>query len=120
MSALIVSALAAAALAAVPPSIGSEPVPVNFDYVAGPTQHFALEGPSLTASLGSEPNFADAGAAVSPVATKPGVRPSTLSTLAASLGSEPFIIGFDESAPRTPVLERRPSDELVAHNCTCK
>ncbi len=118
MSPLIISALAATMLLAVPPSIGSEPVPLNFDYVAGPAQYFALEGPSLTASFGSEPTFADTGAVVS--SAKRGARASGSPTLATSLGSEPFLVEFDGNAAGVPLLERRPSDERVAHNCTCK
>lgn len=55
MSTLIVSALAAAAFAAVPPSIGSEPVPANFDHVAAPAQQVVSRAPGLDVSLGSEP-----------------------------------------------------------------
>jgi hypothetical protein len=116
MSALVISALAAAAFAAVPPSIGSEPVPANFDYVAAPAQQVAFQRPNLAASVGSEPTFfeldarAPTGAKVSPL---PG-----RATLAASLGSEPTFIAFDEgpSSATRSAAERR-GDERVA--CTC-
>ena len=119
MSTLVISALAAAAFATVPPSIGSEPVPVGFDHVAGPAQHVAFEAPSLAASLGSEPLLPDPGAEAP--ATKPGQRSPGHATLAASLGSEPFLVGGDEMAlPAVPAGDRARSGELVACRCPCR
>jgi hypothetical protein len=118
MSTLVISALAAAALAAAPPSIGSEPVPANFDYVAAPAQQFAFEAPNVAASVGSEPTFVDLDAGASSV-RKIGTRAVGTSTLAASLGSEPFIVAFDEITPpaTAPAPAERRHDERIA--CTC-
>jgi hypothetical protein len=120
MSTLVISALAAAAFVAVPPSIGSEPVPANFDYVAAPALYVAFEGPNLLASLGTEPFVVDPGAGTSSV-SKPGTRAPGPATLAASLGSEPFLVGFDEIAsPGAPRVDERRPDERLACNCACK
>lgn len=97
MSTIVLSALAAAAFGAVPPSIGSEPVPVNFDHVPAPAHHVAFQGANLAASLGSEPMLAGVEAASSRVAA-PGKRATAPATLAQSLGSEPFVVAFDDGA----------------------
>jgi hypothetical protein len=120
MSTLVVSALAAVAFAAVPPSIGSEPVPVNFDYVAAPAQHVAPQGPSLAASLGSEPFLAGA-PAEAPARAKPVEHAPGVWTLAASLGSEPFLVGVDAVvSPAAAPVDVRPSGEQLACSCPCK
>ena len=95
MSTIVLSAIAAAAFGAVPPYIGSEPVPVNFDHVPAPAQHVAFQGANLAASLGSEPMLAGVEAASSRVAA-PGKRATAPATLAQSLGSVPFVVAFDD------------------------
>jgi hypothetical protein len=116
MSSLVISALAAAAFVAVPPSIGSEPVPANFDYVAAPAQQSAFQGPNLAASVGSEPIFFDLGAEAPSLRTV--ATHAATPTLAASLGSEPFIAVFDGgTSPAASRPAERRHEQRVA--CTC-
>ena len=118
MSTLVISALAAVTLATVPPSIGSEPVPANFEYQPGPAGYVALQAPNLGASLGSEPTFVDLDAGGSRT-LNPGQHNVAPATLAASLGSEPFIVAFDERSTADTRSQERRSDERIARNCTC-
>jgi hypothetical protein len=120
MSTIVISALAALTVASVPPSIGSEPVPANFEYQPSPSEYVAFQTPNQATSLGSEPTFFEMNADGAPVLSR-GQHTVSPVALAASLGSEPFIVAFDESATSgTPRSEERRSDERIAQNCTCR
>jgi hypothetical protein len=103
MSALIVSALLATTLNAVPSSFGSEPYVFDLEAHAAPARtQVAGEAPTLATSLGSEPLMLGADSAPLAPAGEGTVVEQRVGvvTLATSLGSEPFILGgSDETAP---------------------
>lgn len=124
MSALLASALAAASLASVPPSFGSEPYVIEFDSVPvhaqAQTRAESTPAPRLVASLGSEPFLPGSGEAQSaPAATAPERLRDPTPPLAASLGSEPFLPGVPEAvSPRAAQAERTPQ-RTDARICSC-
>jgi hypothetical protein len=124
MSVLVVSAIAAAALAAVPPSLGSEPIVVGFDYVAPPTPA-TVDATTLASSVGSEPMVVSFDDLAYPAARRHVAPPaqqmgSNASSLAASLGSEPVSAGFHDFAGEAPPPpDGRRHEERLACNCPC-
>lgn len=111
----IFAALAAAALAAVPPSLGSEPNVVGFDYIA-PATPAPAGATTLAASLGSEPLVAGFDELAYPAAGRPDEREPQAATYAVSLGSEPTVVGF-EGVTYPPARE---PDTRLACACPCK
>lgn len=110
MSSLIVSALLATTLNAVPPSFGSEPYVFDLDAQAAPARtQVAGEAPTLATSLGSEPFPAGADSTPLALAGEGTVVEQRVGavTLATSLGSEPFILGASEET--APVLATAPT-----------
>jgi hypothetical protein len=92
MSALIVSSLMATALAAVPPWFGSEPYVFFSGEDAAPRAEIqvAPSRPTLAQSLGSEPSPGGIETAPPERGERTVARQEAPTSLATSLGSEPF------------------------------
>ncbi len=121
MSALIVSALAATALSAVPPSFGSEPYVLDFEQNAPPAHTLVIAGATtLDTSLGSEPFAAVSGNMPSTRVESTVAPQAGPVTLATSLGSEPFILESPaRPGARAGHARAASSSETLASNCTC-
>jgi hypothetical protein len=123
MLAPIVSALAAATLAAAPVSYGSEPYPFAVEESPVLSQTRVAQGtPTLATALGSEPFLAGAGdmpSARAPGSVSSSRRPGVV-TAATSLGSEPFVLETrGEGAVPAPRQEPGAGQRL-ARACTCR
>jgi hypothetical protein len=95
MSALIVSSLMATAFAAVPPWFGSEPYVFFSGEDAAPRAEIqvAPSRPTLAKSLGSEPSPGGLETAPPERGERIVARQEAPTSLATSLGSEPFFFG---------------------------
>lgn len=122
MYALIASALAASAFAAVPPSFGSEPYVFDLGQDAPLARTQVVSGDhTLAASIGSEPFLVGVGNV--PAADPKGsavLQQAGPVALATSLGSEPFVLVTPQEVTPDVARVRTSSGERVAHNCTCK